>query len=154
MKVPNIPSAKSHTHFSVLGSCQRIRPGPRLFIMIRNKLEVLRLGAVSPPIQPPNWRITPCPRLLIRYIRSHPPYLEAVCFIRNLRTRHAAVTGDSLNTGYEMTQYKICVAVSKTPRLRKNCSWHKKCVLFFSTTFVRHIFSAPTHIQLIKKKCA
>ncbi|KAJ4427260.1 hypothetical protein ANN_24878 [Periplaneta americana] len=34
-----------------------------------------------------------CPRLLIQYIRSYPPYLEAVSSIRNLRTRHAVVIG-------------------------------------------------------------
>jgi hypothetical protein len=38
-----------------------------------------------------------CPRLLIQYIRSYPPYLEAVSSIRNLRTRHAVVTGDTPN---------------------------------------------------------
>jgi hypothetical protein len=35
-----------------------------------------------------------CPQLLIQYIRSYPPYLEAVSSIRNLRTRHAMVTSD------------------------------------------------------------
>jgi hypothetical protein len=30
-----------------------------------------------------------CPRLLVQYIRSYPPYLEAVSSIRNLGTRHA-----------------------------------------------------------------
>ncbi|KAJ4446561.1 hypothetical protein ANN_13258 [Periplaneta americana] len=34
-----------------------------------------------------------CPRLLIQYIRSYPPYLEAVSSIRNLRKRHAMVIG-------------------------------------------------------------
>ena len=34
-----------------------------------------------------------CPRLLIQYIRSYPPCLEAVGSIRNLTTRHAVVTG-------------------------------------------------------------
>jgi hypothetical protein len=38
-----------------------------------------------------------CPRLLIQYIRSYSPYLEAVSFIRNPRTRHAVVTVDQLN---------------------------------------------------------
>jgi hypothetical protein len=33
-----------------------------------------------------------CPRLLIQYIRSYPPYLEGVSSNRNLRTRHAIVT--------------------------------------------------------------
>jgi hypothetical protein len=35
-----------------------------------------------------------CPRLLIQYIRSYPPYLEAVSSVRNVRTRHAVVTTD------------------------------------------------------------
>jgi hypothetical protein len=39
-----------------------------------------------------------CPRLLIQYIRSYPPYLEAVSSIRNPRTRHAVVTVDPLDT--------------------------------------------------------
>jgi hypothetical protein len=38
-----------------------------------------------------------CPRLLIQYIRSNPPYLEAVSSIRNLRTRHAVMARDALN---------------------------------------------------------
>jgi hypothetical protein len=39
------------------------------------------------------------PRLLIQYIRSYPPYLEAVPSIRNLRTCHALVTRDPPNMG-------------------------------------------------------
>jgi hypothetical protein len=39
-----------------------------------------------------------CPRLLLQYISSYPPHLEAVSSIRNLRTRHAVVIKDSLNT--------------------------------------------------------
>jgi hypothetical protein len=38
-----------------------------------------------------------CPRLLIQYIRSYPPYLEAVSSIRNPRTRHVVVKVDQLN---------------------------------------------------------
>jgi hypothetical protein len=38
-----------------------------------------------------------CPRLLIQYIHSFPPYLEGVSSIRNLRTRHAVVTRDPPN---------------------------------------------------------
>jgi hypothetical protein len=33
--------------------------------------------------------------VLIQYIRSYPPYLEAVSSIRNLRTRQALVTRDT-----------------------------------------------------------
>jgi hypothetical protein len=48
-----------------------------------------------------------CPRLLIQYIRSCPPYLEAVSSIRNLRTGHAVVTRDPLNI---QVQVLVCLA--------------------------------------------
>jgi hypothetical protein len=38
-----------------------------------------------------------CPRLFIQYIRSYPPYLEAISSIRNQRTCHAVVTSDPPN---------------------------------------------------------
>jgi hypothetical protein len=38
-----------------------------------------------------------CPRLLIQYIRSYHPYLEAVSSICNLRMQHAVVTRDPSN---------------------------------------------------------
>jgi len=41
-----------------------------------------------------------CPRLLIQCIRSYPPYLEAVSYIRNQRTRHAVGTWDTHNMEY------------------------------------------------------
>jgi hypothetical protein len=37
-----------------------------------------------------------CPQLLIPYIYTYPPYLEAVSSIYNLRRRHAVVTRDPL----------------------------------------------------------
>jgi hypothetical protein len=54
---------------------------------MRNKLGVLRWGVVSPPPNPQFGGPPPvgCARLLIQYIRSYPPYLEAVSSIRNLR---------------------------------------------------------------------
>jgi len=33
-----------------------------------------------------------CPRLLIQYICSYLPYLEAVSYIHNMNTRHVLVT--------------------------------------------------------------
>jgi hypothetical protein len=60
----------------------------------------LRWGFLT-PAQSPKWKATPvgCPRLLIQYIRRYPLYPETVSSMRNLRTRHAAVTGDPLNMG-------------------------------------------------------
>jgi len=37
-----------------------------------------------------------CPRLLIQYIRSYPPYLVAALSIPKLRMHHVAVTGAHL----------------------------------------------------------
>jgi hypothetical protein len=74
--------------------------------MIRNKLRGFTVGGgVSPPPNPQAGGPPPVggPRLLIQYIRSYPPYLEAVSSIRNLRTRHAVVTRDPLNIGQSPT---------------------------------------------------
>jgi hypothetical protein len=61
----------------------------------RNKLVFLRRGVlyIPPPLNPQDGGSPPvgCPRLLVQYISSYPPYLEAVS-IRNLRTRLAMVT--------------------------------------------------------------
>jgi hypothetical protein len=46
-----------------------------------------------------------CPQLLIQYIRSYTPYLEAISSIRNLRTRHALVTRDPLNMDLYKANY-------------------------------------------------
>jgi hypothetical protein len=51
------------------------------------------LGVVSPTPNPQagGLPLVSCPRLLIQYIRSYPPYLEAVSSIRNLSTPHAVI---------------------------------------------------------------
>ncbi|KAJ4436535.1 hypothetical protein ANN_16566 [Periplaneta americana] len=48
-----------------------------------------------------------CPRLLIQYIHSYPPYLEAVFSIRNLRTRRAVIWNKS-------KFYSITITISET----------------------------------------
>jgi hypothetical protein len=59
-------------------SCQRIRPGPRRFETFRNNIKFLRWGVVSPTSHPQagGSPLVGCPRLLIQYIRSYPPYPE------------------------------------------------------------------------------
>jgi hypothetical protein len=52
----------------------------------------------TPSLQAEGPPLVGYPRLLIQYICSYLPYLEAVSSIRNLRTRHAAVMRDSPNT--------------------------------------------------------
>jgi hypothetical protein len=80
-------------HFPLFKSFQRIRPSPRPCVTFCNKLFFLWQGVVSPMPNPRKRTTTfQCPRLLIQYIRSYPPYLEAVSSIHNLKTRHAVVT--------------------------------------------------------------
>jgi hypothetical protein len=92
--------SRPHIHFPCLRSFQSIRPIPRPFVTFRNVFIFLRWGVVSPPPNPQaGWPpLVGCPRLLIQYIRSYPPYLEAFSSIRNLRTRHAVVTRDPLSS--------------------------------------------------------
>jgi hypothetical protein len=61
-----------------------------LFFTVRSCLSHAQPQAGGPPP-------VGCPRLLIQYIRSYPPYLEAVSSIRNLRTHHSVVTRDPPN---------------------------------------------------------
>jgi hypothetical protein len=51
---------------------------------------------VARPALPP---LVGCPRLLIQYFCSYPLYLEAVCDLRNLRTRHGLVMRTRLRAG-------------------------------------------------------
>ncbi|KAJ4442813.1 hypothetical protein ANN_04406 [Periplaneta americana] len=80
------------------------RAGPLSFIgglrdlrnKLCNELNVLILviiKVISPSLNPQAGGppLIGCPRLLIQYIHSYSPYLEAVSSIRNLRTRHAVV---------------------------------------------------------------
>jgi hypothetical protein len=64
-----------------------------LFFTVRSCSPTPNPKAGGPPL-------VSCPRLLIQYIRSYPPYLEGVSSIRNLRTRHAVVTRDPPNMEY------------------------------------------------------
>jgi hypothetical protein len=69
------------------------------FVIFCNKLIFLWWGVVSPvsnpqAVGPP---LVSCPWLLIPYIRSYPPYLEAISSNQNRRKRHAVVTRDPPN---------------------------------------------------------
>jgi hypothetical protein len=66
----------------------------------------LRWGVVSPTPNPQTGRppFVGRPWLLIQYISSYPPYVEAISSIRNLRTRQALVTRDPLNMDSTLSQ--------------------------------------------------
>jgi hypothetical protein len=75
---PVCPIKPYHVLFSMLRSYQRISPGLRHFKTFRNNKKFLWWGVVGPM---PNHQargppLVGCPRLLIQYIRSYPPYLE------------------------------------------------------------------------------
>jgi hypothetical protein len=74
-----VPCCKSHVHILSLRSfIQIIRPGPRLFMAFRNKLVFYGEGLLaSRKPQAPRPPLVVCPQLLIQYIRSYPPFLEA-----------------------------------------------------------------------------
>jgi hypothetical protein len=58
---------------------RRISPVPRPLCMIRNMFEFLRwVVSTSPNPQAVGLPLVGCPRVLIKYIRSYLPYLEAV----------------------------------------------------------------------------
>jgi len=58
----------------------------------------------SPPNPPAGGPpLLSCRRLLIQYIRSYPPYLQAVSSNRNPKIRHAVLTRYPLNTVYMPT---------------------------------------------------
>ncbi|KAJ4452211.1 hypothetical protein ANN_03729 [Periplaneta americana] len=91
----------------------------------KNSLSVVMVvPAVSKVIPSPNPQaggppLIGCPRLLIQYIRSYPPYLEAVSSIRNLRTRHAVVIGTH-NMGGRVAQLVEQLATDWKVRGRSN----------------------------------
>jgi hypothetical protein len=54
-----------------------------------------------------------CPQLLIQYIRSYLPYLEAVSFIRNVTKRHAVMVQDPLNMALVNMVMKLRVLATR-----------------------------------------
>jgi hypothetical protein len=76
----HIPCAECQIHFPLLVLYQRIIPSPKLCEVFCNIVKCLRWGVVStsPNPQAGGPPLTVCLRLLIQYIRSYPPYLEAV----------------------------------------------------------------------------
>jgi hypothetical protein len=73
----NIPSIKSHVPFPLLRPYQSISPGPKLYVWtFGNKITFLRWGVVSTSPNPQDGGppIFGCPRRLIQYIHSYPPY--------------------------------------------------------------------------------
>jgi hypothetical protein len=62
----------------MLRSYQRIIPGPRHFETFRNNRQIFTVRCCRPNAQPQAGGppLVGCPRLLIQYIRSYPPYPE------------------------------------------------------------------------------
>jgi hypothetical protein len=120
----------------VLRLCQVIRPFPRLCVVIRNKYWILPGRVVSPPPNPQAGGppTVSCPRLFIQYIRSYPPYLEAVSSIRNPRTRHAVLTVDSLIITHLHKYTRISHIPSFIPLI--SCKFHS---VLFIITYVSNI---------------
>jgi hypothetical protein len=96
---PYIPRYKSHAHFHLTTSFQRIRPNPRPRVTFRNALFFLRRGVNRRKSNPKDGGSPPvgCQQLLVKYNRSYRSYLEAVSTNRRPRKRHTVVTRNTLN---------------------------------------------------------
>ena len=110
---------------SLLMSFQNISPGPRLVIpfssMLTSKLEDHPFSDVH--------------ECAFSILRGYNVYLEAISSIRSLRTRHAAVTGQSSVSASPKTQ---CVSSTKSSHLivhkeigAVRSTKHAKCVNSF-----------------------
>jgi hypothetical protein len=94
-------------------------------------------GFLAPPPNPQAGGPPPvdCPLLFIQYIRSYPPYLEAVASIRNPRTRHAVVTRDPLNMDVRCLRMYYTVLCSPGQQPLNTLSW-KHRTLFPAYSFI------------------
>jgi len=103
---PNIPCSKSHIHFPLLRSFQRIHPIPRCCGTFHNKLFLWQVVSPLPNPQAGGSPHVSCPQLLLQYICSYPPYPEAVSSIHDPRTHHAIVTWIHIHWTKTMMQGK------------------------------------------------
>jgi hypothetical protein len=76
--------------------CSQETPSPRPCVTFRNGL-IFTVRHCQPNPEAGGPPLFGSPRLLIKYIRSCPQYLEAISSIRNPRTHHAVVTRDPLH---------------------------------------------------------
>jgi hypothetical protein len=81
MEAPIVPSSKFQIHFPVFRSCQTICPGLRINWTFRKKLIFYGGGVVKTYPKAATCQLL---RLLIQYICSYAPYLEAISSIHNL----------------------------------------------------------------------
>jgi hypothetical protein len=102
----------------------------------------LSWGVVSPPpnLQAGGPPLVGCPRLLIQYIHSYPPYLEAFSSIRNLRTCHAVVTRDPLNMEVFMKLDEIGARLELKSQKTLRCLAKETSILKSSATKVMKLF--------------
>jgi hypothetical protein len=112
-----IPLGSKCTHFRCLGRFSKESVLVRGSVICFVTGWIFYGGEFLGPVQIQAGGLPPigCPRLLIQYIRSYPPYLEAVSSIRNLRTRHAMVTRTHLTSFVEAetSHYSISDKVQK-----------------------------------------
>lgn len=74
-------------------SKKKLFKSPRPCITFHNKLFSLTVICINPTSNP----LSGSPGLLIQTTRTYIPYLEALSYIRKLRTRHVVVTWDPRN---------------------------------------------------------
>jgi hypothetical protein len=119
----------------------KISPIPRLLVIFRYMIQFLRWGVVN-LAQPPSWRTNPCRLSATAYSKysQQPSITGGRSSIRNLRTRHAVVTGTHLSSMKKLTKMKF---------LRCNTRFDKKREYRFSTCITSHIRQAFHKIHVL-----
>jgi hypothetical protein len=133
----NIPCSKSHIHFSLPVSIQRNLPNRRRFVTFINKLYfTVRSSYPSPNPESGGPAPVGSTWLLIQYIRSYPPYLDAISPIRNPRTRHTVVTRTHITcvvkTGRSLISLNKLTLLNIRRKIAKHELWQNLCHLSWS----------------------
>jgi hypothetical protein len=112
IQAPNIPSTKSHAPLSLLWLYQSISPGPRLSVWtFRNKIsfnieELLALPPIPKLEDHPLSGVRDC----LFNIFAAALHIADRSSNRNLRMRHAVVTGTHLSHGHETNKFRRALA--------------------------------------------
>ena len=149
IQAPNISCTESHVPFPLLRSYQRISPGPMHMYMFRNKLVFWGEDLLAPRSHIQAIRIPPvsCPRLLIKYIRSYPPFWRPFL---NLKHEEAPCRGDSVSL-FMVSVVTLAFFLNGTFISKMCLVWHVIVINAVSLIFLEY-FAQQKQVNL-KSQC-
>jgi hypothetical protein len=117
-------------------SFQRICPSPRPCVTFHKKLASYgdKLLSSPPSLQAGEPQLVSCPWLLVQYIFSYLPHLEAVSSTHNLRICHAVVTGTHIMWNVQMLD--ICRLLFVLHNMRQTGYWILENPLLFHHSMI------------------